>query len=333
LYPCSDQAYLHLENSNGTPNILQAHALKVLTYTFPLLSLPIPQSTTTTSTTLHHAVPREVNQLLQQLGLPPLRIQNAAQNQNRGNALMRDINLRPLLAPFIMLIIRTLLLVYFVSPARKPVFGIVVGAWILYEAWGPVRAAIFGPVDRHGPPGVQAGLVPRPQGDGIPAGLGQNGAAQARPQAQAAAPRLPDPATRHINQADALIGGVANINIEAEAEALAASGRTGPTEEPVLFQKVTTFLSLLILTLHPAVWNRRRLILRQREGRIRTEANAREREHEAPSADDNEATAAEKTERERVARVRAELIAQHARRPRWVQSYVDRVRMGEWVDD
>jgi len=330
-----DQAFLSLQNLGGTPNIFQAHALKVLSHTFPLLSLPIPPSITTSSTTtMHHAVPREVNQLLQQLGLPPLRMQNA-QNQNRGNTLMRDINLRPLLAPFIMLIIRTLLLVYFVSPARKPVFGIVVGAWILYEAWGPIRAAIFGAADRHGAPGINAGLAPRPLEEGAPArpGPGQNGAAQPRVQAQGAVPRTPDHVTRHINQAEALIDGVANINIPAEGEALAASERARPAEDPGLAQKITTFLSLLVLTLHPAVWNRRRVVLRQREGRIRTEANAREREPEAPSAGENVTTEAEMTERERVARVRAELVAQHARRPRWVQAYVDRVRAGEWVDD
>jgi len=76
------------------------------------------------------------------------------------------------------------------------------------------------------------------------------------------------------------------------------------------------------------------LLLRQREGRLRTEANAREREPDPPSSDREHATTeGERTERERVAGVRAELAAQHARRPRWVQSYVDRVRTGEWVDD
>lgn len=326
----SDQPFLKLQNAGVIPNIFQAHALKVLSHTFPLLSLPIPQSSSTTSTTIHHAVPREVNQLLQQLGLPPLRVQNGALNQNRGNVLIRDINLRPLLGPFMMLIIRTLLLVYFVSPARKPVFGILVGAWILYEAWGPIRAAMG---DRHGVPGVNA--APR-QGEAAPmapAGPVQHGVAQVRPQGQGAAPRLPDPA-QHVNQAEALIEGLANINIPAEEEALVASERASPAEEPGLAQKVTAFLSLFVLTLHPAVWNRRRVLLRQREGRIRIEANAREREPDPPSGGGEQATTeVEKTERERVAGVRAELVAQHARRPRWVQAYVDRVRMGEWVDD
>jgi hypothetical protein len=131
---------------------------------------------------------------------------------------------------------------------------------------------------------------------------------------------------------------VAKLNIPAEEEALAASERMPPAEEPGLVHKFTTFLSLLVLTLHPAVWNRRRAVLRQREGRVKTEANAREREPETPSVEanggeDNATTEAERTERQRVARTRAELVAQHARRSRWVQAYVDRVRRGEWVDD
>ncbi|KIM90978.1 hypothetical protein PILCRDRAFT_157734 [Piloderma croceum F 1598] len=317
LCATDDQNFLSLQNPGATPNIFQTHALKVLTHTFPLLSLPIPQTTTTTSsTTMHHTIPREVNQLLQQLGLPPLRMQNAA--QNHGNAFLREINLRPLLGPLIMLVIRTLLLVYFVSPARKPVFGIVVGAWILYEAWGPIRAAIFGAGDRQAPPGVNVGLPPRPQQDGAPA-------------RQAGQIRI-------VIDVEAVIDNLSKLNIPAEEEALAASERATPAEEPGLAHKVTTFLCLLVLTLHPAVWNRRRGVLRQREGRVRTEANAREREPEAPGTEvnvgeDSTTTEAERTERESVARKRVELVAQHARRPRWVQAYIDRVRRGEWVDD
>lgn len=336
---CSDQTYLNLQNPDATPNVFQIHALKVLTHTFPLLSLPIPQTTTTTTTTVHPTVPREVNQLLQQLGLPPLRMANAPQNQNRGNALIRDINLRPLLAPFIMLIIRTLLLVYFVGPARKPVFGIVVGVWILYEAWGLIRAAIFGLADRHAAPGINVGLAARPRDDGAPARpaeQGQNDGVQPQAQAQGGIPRTPERTVRHVG--DTVVDNMTKLNILAEGEALAAPERIPPAEEPGLVHKVTTFLSLLVLTLHPAVWNLRRAVLRQREGRIRIEANMREREPETPSPSVNTeresmTTETERTERERTARVRGELVSQHARRPRWVQAYVDRVRRGEWADD
>lgn len=318
---------------------MQVHALKVLTYTFPLLSLPVPQSSSSTAIPIspgNLTIPREVNQLLQQLGLPPLRIPN--QNQNRI-MFLRDIPLRPLIAPFLMLIIRTLLLVYFVSPVRKPIFGLVIGAWILYEAWGPIRAVINGGADRHMAPGMAA-HVPRPQEDGLAGrpGLGQNGAPQPQPQGQGMVPRAPERVTRDANQAGVLFDSLANINIPAETAALAASERARPTEEPGMMHKITTFMSLLVLTLHPAIWNRRRMILRQREGRIRTEADAMERQpegSEADAGDEGENTNVDEgmAERERVARVRAELAAQHTRRPRWVQGYVDRVRRGEWSDE
>lgn len=325
---------MQLRTPEATPNILQVHALKVLTHTFPLLSLPIPHSSTAIPVApANLTIPREVNQLLQQLGLPPLRIPN----QNRGNMFLRDIPLRPLVTPFLMLIIRIVLLVYFVSPARKPVFGLVVGAWILYEAWGPIRAVILGGADRH----VVHGAAPRPQEDDPAArpGLGQNGAPQPRAQGQGMVPPAPERATRDGNQAGALFDNLANINIPVETATLAAPEGSRPAEEPGIMHKVSTFVSLLVLTLHPAIWNRRRVLLRQREGRIRTEADIREREPERPGADtagDGENANIEeegRTERERVARARAELIAQHTRRPRWVQGYVDRVRKGEWSDD
>jgi hypothetical protein len=60
-----------------------------------------------------------------------------------------------------------------------------------------------------------------------------------------------------------------------------------------------------------------------------------ERQPESPEADEGENANVEEgmVERERVARVRTELAAQHTRRPRWVQGYVDRVRRGEWSDE
>jgi len=117
----------------------------------------------------------------------------------------------------------------------------------------------------------------------------------------------PEREIRIVIDVESLIDNLSKLNIPAEEEALAASERATPAEEPGLAHKVTTFLCLLILTLHPAVWNRRRGVLRQREGRVRTEANAREREPEAPGTEinveeDSATTEAERTERESVAR-------------------------------
>ena len=320
---------LKLQNEGETPNIMQAHALKLLSYTLPLLFLPAYQQVQAPllAPTIQQALPREVNQLLQQLGLPPIRLQNQVREQ-RG--IILEIPLRPLIAPFVMLIVRTLLLVYFVSPARKPVFGIVVGAWILYEAWGPIRAAIFGPAERHAAAAAAAGRAggaQRPQENGEaarPVAVEQNGAAAQPRGAQAgvvAGPLAPGdrgPAVRQVNQVDSMFENLANINISTEADALT---NNEPAQEPGFVHKFTTFIMLFVLTLHPAIWNRRRVVLRQREGRLRTEANAREREPETDS---------DVAERERV---RGELVAQHERRPMWVRGYVERVRQGEWVEE
>lgn len=132
------------------------------------------------------------------------------------------------------------------------------------------------------------------------------------------APRAPG--TEAAHQAAAMFDTLANMNIPLEEQAISGTA----TEEPSFGQKAMVFLGLLATTVHPAVWNRRRAVLRQREGRIRTEAVARE----AP-AETGEDTPVNDARAQR----RAELAAQHARRPRWVQAYMRRVVDGDWVDD
>jgi len=112
-----------------------------------------------------------------------------------------------------------------------------------------------------------------------------------------------------------LIDNLSKLNIPAEEEALAASERATPAEEPGLAHKVTTFLCLLILTLHPAVWNRRRGVLRQRKAGSGLKPTLGEREPEAPGTEINvevktvRLQKAERTEKgEGVARARGELV-------------------------
>lgn len=119
----------------------------------------------------------------------------------------------------------------------------------------------------------------------------------------------------------AVFDGLANLNIQTEEEAIR---RGAPAEEPGLGAKVVAFVALLVTTIHPAVWNRRRAALRQREGQIRMDANARAAELDE-TVDDPQAQA-------RIQR-RAELIAQHAQRPSWLRAYMERVVEGGWVDE
>ncbi|KAI6130518.1 hypothetical protein EDD16DRAFT_1723442 [Pisolithus croceorrhizus] len=111
----SGKPYLSLREPRGTPNDLQIQALKYQT---------------------HNRFPPEINELLQHLRLPTLRaVPNvnadvtahaavapagpAAAEHPEAN-LMREVPLRALLAPLLMVVLRTVLLLYFFSPTRKP---------------------------------------------------------------------------------------------------------------------------------------------------------------------------------------------------------------------
>lgn len=317
------QPYLSLIESTEKPTALQMHALKVLSYTFTLLSLPLSQPTITrVAPSQTMPIPPHVNMLLQQLGLPQLRVaQNHNQNPNQNAALpeLRQMPLRPLLAPVLMLVFRTLLLLYFVAPARKPIFGIFILAWMLYEIWQPIRNGLIR--------GWRRALAEDRLRVNGGARQNQNPGQDAQPGAQPPTNPGGNAATRVDNQAAAVLDNLANLNIQAEEQILNQSPGT-PVAPPSFSHKVVTFLGLIVTTIHPAVWNRRRVALRQREGRVRTEANARE----APLLPDN-AEGDEAAQNESRRQVHAQLRADHAVRPEWLQNYMERVVAADWVDD
>jgi hypothetical protein len=317
----------------------------VLTHTFPLLSAPIPVLGYVhgVGSELRYSLPN--HQLLANAvapGQPYIFGDNANANiiNNINNALnanangagaagapvravvqIREVPVRALLTPLFLLFLRTLLLFYFISPARKPLIGIMLGAWVLYEAWGAVRGAIgdLNELARNADPQPRAN---RP--GNIPPG--QHGAAPNAGQGAAAGnPALTptQPAQPHVSNADILLTRVATLNLDSEAAALNVPEGGRSAEEPNVFQKARIFVSLIVLTLHPAVWNRRRMTLRQREGRLRTEGRARMADvgGEGGQVD------------ERAVSAREQMAQAHARRPQWVREYVDRVMLDEWIDD
>ncbi|KDQ64709.1 hypothetical protein JAAARDRAFT_28354 [Jaapia argillacea MUCL 33604] len=351
------QTFLSLITPNATPTPLQSHALKVLTYTFPLLLTPVPYQTplSTYATSFSFVVPPgNLNAQLQQLGLPQLRVNNPPNAANLPE--MRDIPIRALLAPLVMLTLRTVLLLYFVSPTRKPFLGIMLGAWVLYEAWGAIRA-VLGPDpqqqrdgDGNARGGAAGGAAQQQPQAGVGAqGAAGNGPAPAQPNAAQAVlapqrPRAQGPGghlqpgngqtNRTRSQTSMLLDSLAIMNLQSEEIALTASPISQPVPEPSFGHKVKTFASLLVLTLHPAVWNRRRTVLKAREGRVRTEANARENPGNVQQEGGEEEESEERRqENERRERAKVELIAQHQRRSPWVRTYIERVRGSEWSDD
>ncbi|KAH7916311.1 hypothetical protein BJ138DRAFT_1140056 [Hygrophoropsis aurantiaca] len=349
------KSYLLLRNRGATPTARQIHALKVLTYTFSLIPLPPPPRGNPPAAGA--PVPPHVNELLQHLGLPTLRaVPNATvqgphlqfnpnANPNALNAQLnrpppedaafQEIPVRALLAPLMMVILRTLLLLYFFSPTRKPLIGLCLIAYVMYEMWTHVRIVVLRPANQNQnqnqnqeAPAPAAAPAPAPPADGVVPP--PTAAATPPPPAQGPAPvQGPSPPELPETFLDVL----AQINIHEENKALwpTPGQRVASSSPPGWKHRAWSFVSLLVVTLHPAVWNRRRKALRQREGRLRMEMNAMEREEEVSGDGEEDGTRREERERKRA--VREQLLAQHARRPQWALEYITRVRGGEWVDE
>ncbi|KAA1466258.1 hypothetical protein DENSPDRAFT_831044 [Dentipellis sp. KUC8613] len=329
--------YLSLATPNATPTPLQEHCLKLLTYTFPLLSVPssitTPAAYTAPQTVrpehialpphMNPYLPQNVNARLQGLGLQPLRVAQPAP----AAAEARAIPIRALLAPLMLLTLRTMFLLYFFSPFQKPLFGFIVGAWLLYETWNTIRNALGDPAARNRDRVAQnAGNNGNGNGNGQGAGGPPAPNRAANPQAQGEHRGPVPPPASGIPQAsghDAFLETLARFNTAEEWDALLSQRPISPRLRS-MGHRVLSFFALLVFTVHPAFWNRRRAMLRRREGHVRQERRARE-----PVAE--EGTAEEEVERRE--RLRAVLITRHTRRPEWVREYIERVLRGDWVEE
>ena len=275
---------------------------------------------------------------------------------------------------------------YFFSPARKPLFSLIVGIWVLYEAWGVVRGAFDegDELERRirreelAPAGGPAAPAPAQGVQGAAGGEGANapnadGNANARAQVQARQQQRQNNLFGH-RQAQTItpeyiINRLARLNIADEDRYLEPNVHMypgpgpAPVPEPGLFFKARLFVTLFVLTLHPAFWNRRRILLRMREARVRTEAGAREvlqeveREEEAlkqkkeeeerrrRESEDGEEGDQEGEEIERARALTTEerslqarrsayqkMAESDARRPIWIRDYVERVVRESWSD-
>ncbi|KZT12857.1 uncharacterized protein LAESUDRAFT_746306 [Laetiporus sulphureus 93-53] len=331
------QPYLSLSNPNATPTPIQLHALKVLSYTFPILSTPPPETTTfppPVSFSFSYTVNphTNLNEHLQRLGLPPIRLGPGQipnpnvphMNPNDPNNLpgapapveLRPIPIRAVFFSLILLIFRTIFLLYFFSPSRRPFFALILSAWILYEGWGVVRM-IFErerrdrrPAGGDGAADVRGG---EQHGNGA---IGQN--------------RHRRGAARANRQLHAVLNGLSSLNLRGE-ERILDSG--APVRPPSLSHRIKSFVALLLLTLHPAVWDHRRAALRRREGRLRTEASAIEAARNAESETSTSGSESASTAgQDEAAKARA-LTQVHERRPTWVKEYMRRVQTTDWADD
>ena len=290
-----------------------------------MLAMPVPSASANPmpppAPQGHSHLPVHVNAHLQQIGLAPLRVRQ----ENAMIAELRAVPMRALAAPLFMLTLRTLFLLYFFSPFQKPVFGLIVTAWLLYETWNTIRNAMPRRHIRDNHAEEDARILGnarvRPAAEAVhPHDAHAPLRAPAPPPVRAAVPHLRPPSATMMDT-------LANINLREELGALDA--RPEAIAAPTIGHQIKTFVELLVLTAHPAVWDRRRAALRQREGRVRTEMNTLEVLQPAESNGDAQADEA----RARAAQARADLNAIHSRRPAWVIKYMERVRGGDWVDD
>jgi len=311
-----------LVNEGAQPTPAQAQALRVLSYTFSIFMKELWQGPQLNVNVLpaqaipnRQAIPEipHINDLLQQMGLPPLRnVHNAEavpnQEQARIPNLLPDVAIRPLLAPLFMLIVRATLLLYLIAPTRKPIFAVLVIAWMLYEIWQPIRNHLL----RH--------LQENEQDVGRP---------EARAPAQADAPRPDNLSAQLRSHMRELAENLGNMYLEAEQEVLAHA--TLENEDPDLSrrmgqrigQTIVTFIALAFLTLHPAIWNQRRVALRLREEAIRTEMrNGTTLDQTAVEEGDS---SIEREER----RIQA-FRERYFQRPTWIQRYIERVIHNDW---
>jgi hypothetical protein len=122
---------------------------------------------------------------------------------------------------------------------------------------------------------------------------------------------------------------------------LEASGDLPP---PTLLYKVKTFASLIIVTLIPALWDRRRAELMRREGALRTEMNVITAAMAPPSSSGSaaqnpptegeaEVSEQEREETRRAKELKLAVIQKHARRADWVREYVERAGRMDYYDD
>lgn len=298
----SGQLYLQLCNPDSTSTAIQQHALRVLSCTFSILKQPmvthVPSRIIPSNSI---PIPPHVNQVLQQLGLPQLPNHNPPANPI-PNPIPNVAVFRPLLLPIALHIIRILLVLYFFAPARKPLFGLLI-AWFLFELW---QRGVF---NNRVVPDQQA-AAPRQDEPPAPQVVAQNGNANAAQQRGRQAPQI-----------NAFLETVANYNLRQEEEMIAGAD----DRQPTLRERMVAFVGLLTTTIHPAVWDRRRVLLRQREGRLRTE--------DVASQDNAEQSEQSGRPDDARAQRRAELAALHARRTPWVQRYVQRAVAGDWVDE
>jgi len=307
--------YLFLQTPDVPPSSAQRHAMRVLEATMPLLDqtpLVHAQATLQIQSALQASLLARTAFTQPIVARQPVRAV-AAFGVPAALQPLAQVQIRAIIPPLVMLVFRAGLLLYIFTPSRRPLFATMIGLWVAWEVYTVVRAAM--PADVRAPRRAAAAAAANGAGAGAAPGAaaanGANGVAGA-PTRLAFLPEEPG--------VDALAR-LATIQLGNEAAMLEPGAE--PAQVPDWRQRTRAFFTLFVLSVHPAWWERRRRLLRNREGQLRT----RYRQPEPPAP---EAAAEEQAP------------GQPPREPPppppqppagWAASYIDRVRNVEWIDE
>lgn len=334
---------MSLSPKSTEPTPLQARALEILTYTFPLLS----------STFQPMYCPTWISasqMLMPHLGAASSGIAGV-HNPIPGRAQRNPPVFRPQLPnfpfrafafPFLMLSIRTLFLLYIFSPARKPIFALMLTIWLVWELWTAAQGVLAEERAAARPQNAAAADALRNRNEGVANGDAVPNGGQAAPAGNGPPPQ-PGNATgnnRRINNRwdlQQLVIRVAIYKLGAEQLALNAEIGSPNARPPTTFDRLRRAFILFFLTIHPEVWNKRRRILLEREASIKRELAERRRRREAPVETETNTEPNEGGEGNTDAtpqeppQVQTNEFEARRREP-WLEEYIERVERAEWVD-
>ncbi|KAF9520340.1 hypothetical protein BS47DRAFT_755366 [Hydnum rufescens UP504] len=254
--------YLALSTPDANPTPIQLTALRILTYTFPLLPLlkhlPRPSPTTSRRPTLVQPA-----QAVRRFGIN-VRVQRGGGAVAAGDdrVIIEDENPNAYFPPvpefrfqfhfhlppsrvllqLLFTLSRAALLVYFFAPARKPLWLACIVGWIGWEMFVVLRHAGRERELRAARRRGNDGADDRPAAGGAPGGQGAdavgephlNAGPNARPVAVGGATGPHPPQAGNATGISQLIDRLANINLTSESNALSMAIRTPPSPPAAL---------------------------------------------------------------------------------------------------
>ena len=317
---------MNLSPKSTEPTPLQARAIEILTYTFPLLSSTFQPVYCPTWISSGQMLAPSSEQSAGASATGAQSSANATNNaaqQNQRNPppagpQLPNFPFRAFAIPFLMLSLRTVFLLYIFSPARKPIFALILTVWLMWELWTAAQG-ILAEERAAQQPGVAnaqrnrnndaANGAARPNARPLPNGNNQPGAGNQNRWAP-----------HH-----AVVDRLAAFHLREEGDAFDAPENGAITRTPSLYSRLKQAMILFVLTIHPEVWNLRRRSLREREARVKRELAERRRQH--PEGGESESEQGQNQPRPQ-----AEPELQGRRRAPWLEDYIQRVERAEWID-